>query len=233
MEGRSIVPFNLPFLYEDNHVLVVNKPSGMLSQGDLTGDLDVLTAAKQIIKQRDDKPGNVFLGLVHRLDRPVSGVMLLAKTSKCASRLSLQFRERTTTKIYWARVEGVPDATQGELRHRLGKDPKTRITRAVSGAQGKEARLRYRVLDTQSDTSLLEVTLITGLSHQIRAQLSALGHPVVGDKKYGSRHPFRPGAIALMSKSITFSHPTKKETITVCADLPDNLSEALQPQQSK
>lgn len=232
MESPSLVSFNLPFLYEDNHVLVVNKPSGMLSQADLTGDLDVLTAAKQIIKQRDNKPGNVFLGLVHRLDRPVSGVMVIAKTSKGASRLSLQFRERTTVKNYWARVEGIPKPTKSELRHRLEKNPATRVTRAVSGTRGKEARLRYRVLNVDEDTALLEVTLITGLSHQIRAQLSAVGHPIVGDKKYGARRPFCPGAIALMSKSITFSHPTQKELLTISADLPEDLSRALRPENS-
>ena len=232
MESRSIIPpasvsGELPFLYEDNHLLVVNKPAGMLSQGDLSGDLDVLSAAKQIIKQRDNKPGNVFLGPVHRLDRPVSGVLLTAKTSKCASRLSSQFRERTMTKIYWALVEGMPKPAETELCHRLEKDPATRITRVVSGARGKEARLRYRVLKAFEDTALLEVVLITGLSHQIRVQLSAEGHPVVGDRKYGSGRPFHPGAVALMSKSITFSHPTKKEPLTISADLPDSWSDAL------
>lgn len=213
---------SLPFLYEDNHVLVVHKPAGMLSQGDLSGDLDVLTAAKQILKDRDNKPGNVFLGLVHRLDRPVGGVMVTAKTSKGAARLSLQFRERSTTKIYWAVVQGAPIRPEAELCHRLEKDAATRITKVVTGNRGKEARLRYRVLQSVKDRSLLEVQLITGLSHQIRAQLSAEGHPIAGDKKYGASLPYAPGVIALHAKSICFMHPVTKESVTVEAALPDN-----------
>jgi 23S rRNA pseudouridine1911/1915/1917 synthase len=217
------VALNLPFLFEDNHVLVVNKPAGLLSQADLTGDLDVLTIAKQIIKQRDNKPGNVFLGLVHRLDRPVGGVMVLAKTSKCAARLSSQFRERTCEKIYLAMVEGAPKQAEAELCHRLEKDHATRITRAVREPRGREARLRYRVLRLDSERALLEVTLITGLSHQIRAQLAAEDCPIVGDRKYGSKIALGPGNIALFAKSILFQHPTKKNTIFVEADLPDAL----------
>lgn len=212
----------LPFLYEDNHVLVVHKPAGMLSQGDLSGDLDVLTAAKQIIKERDQKPGNVFLGLVHRLDRPVGGVMVTAKTSKGAARLSAQFRERSTTKIYWAVVQGRPELPEAELCHRLEKDSSTRITKVVDGTRGKEARLRYRVLQSEPDRSLLEVQLITGLAHQIRAQLSAAGHPIAGDRKYGATLPYASGIIALYAKSICFSHPVTKEPVTVEAPLPPN-----------
>jgi 23S rRNA pseudouridine1911/1915/1917 synthase len=214
----------LPFLFEDNHFLIVNKPFGMLSQSDLTGDLDVLTVAKQIIKQRDNKPGNVFIGLVHRLDRPVGGVMVLAKTSKCAARLSEQFRERSLKKIYWAKVEGVPSRAEAELCHRLLKDPKSRVTKAVEAPRGKEARLFYRVLSAKDGFSLLEVTLITGLSHQIRAQLSLEGHPVVGDRKYGSSSPCAPGVVALFSKSVSFVHPTNKTAIFQEADPPDFLS---------
>ena len=212
---------DLPFLYEDNHVLAVCKPFGMLSQGDLTGDLDVLTVAKQIIKSRDQKTGNVFLGLVHRLDRPVGGAMLVAKTSKAAARLSAQFRERSTEKIYWAVVQGCPAASEAELCHRLQKDSATRITR-VTASGGKEARLRYRVQKTAADRTLLEVQLITGLSHQIRAQLSAIGHPIVGDRKYGATLPYVPGSVGLFSKSIRFDHPTRKAPVTVEATIPSN-----------
>ena len=215
------MPIDLPFLFEDNHVLAVCKPFGMLSQGDLTGDLDVLTVAKQIIKTRDQKPGNVFLGLVHRLDRPVGGAMLVAKTSKAAARLSAQFRERSTEKIYWAVVTGCPAAPEAELCHRLQKDSATRVTRVVASG-GKEARLRYRVLETAEDRSLLEVRLITGLSHQIRAQLCTIGHSIVGDRKYGATLSYVQGAVALFSKSIRFDHPTKKMPVTVEATIPSN-----------
>jgi 23S rRNA pseudouridine1911/1915/1917 synthase len=211
----------LGILFEDNHVLVVDKPPGMLSQGDLTGDLDVLTLARQIIKQRDEKPGNVFLGLVHRLDRPVGGAMVLAKTSKAAGRLSKQFRERDTEKIYLAVVEGEPRQKEGQLMHRLQKDRAARITRVVEeGEPGKPAELVYRVKGFEERKSLLEVELITGLSHQIRAQLAAIGHPVLGDRKYGSTVLFKPGRIALFARSITFRHPTKKTPVTVTAELP-------------
>ncbi len=220
MEGNSVVSEGLPFIYEDNHVLVVNKPAGLLSQGDLSGDLDVLTFAKEIIKKRDKKPGNVFLGLVHRLDRPVGGVMVLAKTSKCASRLSKQFRERTTQKIYYAIVEGIPKTPEAELCHFLKKNTATRITQITGESEGKEARLYYRTVNTYNNRSLLEIRLITGLSHQIRAQLSASGCPIVGDMKYGSLTKFGFGEIALFAKSVSFIHPTTNKNVLIEADLP-------------
>jgi len=217
----------LNFLYEDNHILVIDKPFGMLSQKDLTGDLDVLTLAKEIIKRRDNKPGNVFLGLVHRLDRPVGGTMLIAKTSKAASRLSDQFRKRGITKIYNAVVEGVLKAKTGSLSHCLEKDRKTNITRVVQKNEGgKEAKLNYKVMDAKQNKSqnksLLEIELITGLSHQIRVQLSNIGHPIIGDKKYESNSLWEPGKIALFSRSLSFVHPTKKDTITLECKAPKN-----------
>jgi 23S rRNA pseudouridine1911/1915/1917 synthase len=213
MEGDSLEALEL--LYEDNHLLVVNKPAGMLCQGDLTGDLDLLTLAKKKIKERDGKPGKVFLGLVHRLDRPVGGVMVVAKTSKAAGRLSQQFRERRTSKIYWAVVEGRPMPTEAILTHCLKKDPAARITRVVDSTEaGKPAELAYRVQETRADQSLVEVRLITGLSHQIRAQLAAIGHPIVGDRKYGAERPFKRGRIALFARALTIHHPTKKTPLT-------------------
>ncbi len=189
MESDKVVSSTaLPILYEDNHILAVAKPAGLLSQGDLSGDLDVLTVVKQMIKTRDQKPGNVYLGLVHRLDRPVGGVMVLAKTSKAAGRLSSQFRERTTQKIYHAVVEGRMSTPQAELTHRLAKDRKSRVTKVVPPhLDGKIAKLSYEVVDADNGLSLLSVRLITGLSHQIRVQLSAIGHPIVGDRKYGAK----------------------------------------------
>lgn len=211
----------LRIYHEDNHVLVVEKPAGLLSQADLSGDLDVLTLAKQWLKDRYEKPGNVYLGLIHRLDRPVSGVMILAKTSKAAGRLSKVFRERKTRKIYRAVVEGELLPESGELAHRLCKDSTTRKTRVVGPEErGKDARLYYSVLDRSPEKTLVEVRLITGLPHQIRAQLSAEGHPVVGDRKYGSKVPFKLGRIALHAYSLSLAHPVRKQEISVTSPLP-------------
>lgn len=216
------MPPGLEFLYEDNHVLVVRKPAGMLSQADLSGDLDVLTAAKAVIKRRDGKPGNVYLGLVHRLDRPVSGVMLLAKTSKAAGRLSREMRERRPRKIYRAVVAGRPDPPEGRLRHFLLKDRANRVTRVVSGTgQGKPAELSFRVLGSRADTSLVEVDLLTGLPHQIRAQLAAIGHPILGDRKYGSKVALPDGGIALYAASLAFAHPVQGDLVEISTDPPD------------
>jgi 23S rRNA pseudouridine1911/1915/1917 synthase len=218
LAGRALT---FPILYEDNHVLAVDKPAGMLSQGDLSGDLDVLTVAKELLKRRGAKPGNVYLGLVHRLDRPVSGAMLLAKTSKAAGRLSRQFRERETVKLYRAVIAGVPTAEEAELVHALEKDTASRVTRVVTQG-GKTARLSYRVLEQREGVSLLEVTLLTGLPHQIRAQLAAIGHPILGDRKYGAPEhlPSGPGAIALYSRTISFKHPVRDESVTIEAAPP-------------
>jgi 23S rRNA pseudouridine1911/1915/1917 synthase len=212
---------NVPILYEDNHLLVIDKPAGMLSQADLSGDVDVLTTIKELIRRRDGKPGNVYLGLVHRLDRPVAGAMLLAKTSKAAARLSRQFREREPAKLYRAVVAGSPEADAGELTHKLEKDQSARVTRVIA-IGGKIGRLRYRVLARRSASALLEVELLTGLPHQIRAQLAAIGCPILGDRKYGApAHLDRgPGVIALYSRSIAFRHPVRDEIVTVEAPPP-------------
>jgi 23S rRNA pseudouridine1911/1915/1917 synthase len=215
------VTSDLVILHEDNHLLVVDKPAGMLSQGDLTGDLDLLTLARETIKRRDGKPGNVYLGLVHRLDRPVSGVMVLAKTSKAAGRLSDQFRRRIPTKIYLAVVHGRPDPTAGRLEHRLVNDRAARMTRVDdSGAGGKTARLRYRTMEEGRDRSLVEVELETGLKHQIRVQLAAMGHAVLGDARYGAKERLPGRAIALHARSLTFEHPVRREPVTVTAETP-------------
>jgi 23S rRNA pseudouridine1911/1915/1917 synthase len=215
---------NVEILYEDNHIIAIDKPPGMLSQGDSTGDLDVLTLIKEVIRQRDKKPGNVYLGLVHRLDRPVGGVMVLAKTSKAAGRLSRQIRERETRKIYRAVVQGALTPKEAALEHFLFKDKKSRVTTLVdsNAPQGKRAKLSYRVLAIEDERSLVEIDLETGYSHQIRAQLSAVGHPVIGDRKYGSTIAFAKGRIALYSKSITFMHPTRKSPLTITAEPPPN-----------
>lgn len=204
---------------------MVNKPAGLLSQGDLTGDLDVLTLAKEIIKTRDQKPGNVYLGLVHRLDRPVSGAMVIAKTSKAAGRLSQQFRDRKTKKQYLAVVTGTISEPSGTLCHYLQKDPKTRTTRVVSAAKGgRPAELQYRVIASGAGKSYVEIDLLTGLPHQIRAQLSAIGHPIAGDRKYGAPPipgvELKPRTVALHSHCIGFTHPTTKAWTEIHAPAP-------------
>ncbi|NLN62279.1 MAG: RluA family pseudouridine synthase [Myxococcales bacterium] len=211
----------LPILYEDNHVLVVNKPAGLLSQADLSGDLDALTAARQYLKQRYQKPGNVYVGLVHRLDRPVAGVLLLARTSKGASRLSEQFRAQRVQRLYRAVVAGEVADDAGALTNRLEKDRRSRKT-AVVHSGGKEARLRYRVLARAAGHSLLEVELLTGLPHQIRAQLAHMGHPILGDAKYGAPGHLAagPGVIALYAHALSFDHPTQPRRLTVEAPPP-------------
>lgn len=202
-------------LYLDNHLLVVDKPAGMLSQEDRTGDLDVVTWAKAEIKQRFNKPGNVFVGLVHRLDRPVSGVMVLARTSKAAGRLSDQFRRRVIDKRYLAIVEGTLAGT-GEAIDWLLKGPTGTVNRVPANTPGaKEARLRWRQLASTARYTLVEVKLMTGRAHQIRVQLAGMGTPIVGDLRYGASGPLGDGhGIALHAVRLTLEHPTRKEPMT-------------------
>lgn len=203
-------------IYEDNHLLVVEKPVNIASQADDTGDPDMLTLLKKYIKEEYQKPGNVYVGLIHRLDRPVGGVMVFAKTSKAASRLSDQVRKREFRKIYTAVVHGVPDKGKGTLRHYLYKDTGTNIVSVVSAdhREAREALLDYTVAGSREGLSLVKVELHTGRPHQIRVQFSAIGHPLYGDQKYGARLN-KPGQqIALWSTSITLNHPTKQEPMT-------------------
>lgn len=204
-------------LYEDNHLLVVNKPAGMLVQEDDTGDLDLLTWGKGYLKAKYAKPGNVYLGLVHRLDRPVSGVVALGRTSKAAARLSEQFRTRAVEKIYWALAEGeAPPA--GELRQRIARGP-GKSSRTAGPGEGKHAELAFRRLAFTRGVSWLEVTLGTGRHHQIRLQLSGAGLPILGDVRYGARTAFG-GQIALHARSLAFDHPVKEERLRFEADPP-------------
>lgn len=222
------MPFEVLFL--DNHLLVVAKPPGLLVQADHTGDADLLTLGKAYLKAHFDKPGNVFLGLVHRLDRPVSGVMVLARTSKAASRLAVQFRERTPTKRYLALVEGHPGAEAGErtdfLRKTYTKEHGTRVV--VVGPDdpgGKRARLRWTRLATtrarlRAERSLLDVALFTGRAHQIRVQLAALGTPIVGDLRYGARHEHDGRNLALHSYALALTHPVRRVPLRFTAPPP-------------
>ena len=211
-------------LYEDNHVLAVNKPIGMLVQGDQTGDICVLETMKSFIRERDGKPGNVFLGLPHRLDRPTSGAMILAKTSKALTRLTASFRERDAIKIYWAVTEEPPENPEGELVDWIKKDGCINTSRRVkAGSPGaREARLRYRLLGASERYWLMEVELLTGRHHQIRVQLSAIGCPVKGDLKYGAKRSNRNGGIHLHSRRLELAHPTRTGRVVIIAPPPDD-----------
>ncbi len=208
---------NIHILYEDNHLLVVDKPRNMPVQLDESEDEDLLTVLKEDIKIRYNKPGNVYLALVHRLDRPVGGAIVFAKTSKAASRLADQLRKREIDREYFAIVRGVVKNDVGTLEHQLWKDRKRNEVHVVGkrDRRGKAARLHYRVVGRTADFTLVRVQLETGRSHQIRVQFAAIGHPLYGDQKYGSKVN-RPGEqIALWSTQLTFRHPTKKEPVTV------------------
>jgi 23S rRNA pseudouridine1911/1915/1917 synthase len=211
----------LDLLYEDNHCLAIAKPAGALSTHFAGGEETLDRAAKRYLKARYHKPGNVFLGVVHRLDRPVSGVLLFARTSKAAARLAEQFREGTVDKVYWAVVEGDVTPAEGDLEDWLKKDRAAGRVEVVGpdtpGA--RRARLHYRRLASQGGLTWLEVRPRTGRTHQLRVQLAHRGHPVYGDARYGSAHPFGRG-IALHARTLTFLHPTRREPVTLTAEVP-------------
>jgi len=210
----SLLPVHV--IYEDNHLLVVEKPVNIPSQQDSSNDPDILTLMREDLKERYNKPGNVYLGLVHRLDRPVGGVMALAKTSKAASRLSEQIRNREFAKEYLAVVHGDVGQRSGTLRHFLLKDSRTNMVKTVerSADGAKEALLEYRTIGKSDGLSLVRINLITGRSHQIRVQFSASGHPLFGDRKYGACLD-KPGQqLALWSYSVTLIHPVQKTELT-------------------
>lgn len=208
--------------YEDNHLLVINKRVGQLVQGDKTGDDSLLELIKNFIKERDHKPGNVFLGLVHRIDRPTSGLVIYAKTSKALSRLTQMVKNREIRKTYWAVVSKAQIGDSGELIHYLKKNEKNNkaivFPRETPGA--KQAILFYRVLQHLSNYMLLEVDLKTGRHHQIRAQLSRIGVPIKGDLKYGSPRSNPDGGIHLHARQLEFIHPVTKEDITITGEVP-------------
>ncbi|MGQ0635705.1 MAG: RluA family pseudouridine synthase [Planctomycetaceae bacterium] len=212
---------SLSVLYEDNHCLAVMKPARLLTAGDETGDPTLLDLARDYVRHKYHKPGRVFLGLVHRLDRPVSGVVLFARTSKAAARLSEQFRKGTVRKVYQAVVEGAVAEGSGELCDWLVKAPQANLVRRVAAGtpEARHSRLLFRRLRTGRGLTLLEMEPQTGRSHQIRVQLAARGHPIYGDRKYGSRHSLG-GAIALHAAELTFAHPVRKEAIVVRAEAP-------------
>lgn len=208
-------PFLPHILYEDNHLLVVEKPANLLSQGDETGDPDLLTLLKEDLKERYQKPGNVYLGLVHRLDRPVGGVMVFAKTSKAAARLSEQVRQHLFKKTYLAVVYGKPEPSAAVLKHFLVKDQASNTVKVVKGPtfEAKEAILNYIVVAEKERLSLVRIHLQTGRSHQIRVQMAAIGHPLFGDQKYGADRAEPGQPIALWAMEVEFFHPITKEIV--------------------
>ncbi|MGA9212765.1 RluA family pseudouridine synthase [Kaistella sp.] len=211
-------------IFEDNHLLVINKKAGQLVQGDKTGDLSLLDLLKNFIKVRDHKPGNVFLGLVHRIDRPTSGLVIYAKTSKALSRLTQMVKNREIKKTYWAVVPKTEIPKTQRLINYLQKNEKnnkaTVFPKATEGA--KEAILNYNIIKVLDNFQLLEIDLETGRHHQIRAQLSKIGAPIKGDLKYGSARSNPDGGIHLHARKLEFLHPVTKENLEIVAPVPQN-----------
>ena len=220
MTEKSPLPDNFEsiVLFEDNHLLVVAKPPGLLVQGDRTGRPNLLDLAKEYIRVKHQKPGRAWLGLVHRLDRQAGGVMVLARTSKAAGRLSAQFREHSIEKLYVAAVSGRPDPPQGTARTRLVRQGRFMIEAKPDAPEALSAELEYHTTEAGPTASLVSIRLITGRRHQIRAQFALLGHPLLGDVEYGSTVNPRRDSIALLSRSLTLDHPTTNERLTFAAD---------------
>lgn len=214
-------------LYEDNHLLIVNKHCGDLVQPDPSGESALEDQIKAHIRTRDGKPGEVFLGVVHRIDRPVSGAVLFAKTSKALVRLNEMIRQGRIRKVYWALTEQTPDPERGELTHYILRDGRTNRSRACDAPKGdaKLARLRYETLAAATHYTLVAVELLTGRHHQIRAQLAKIGCPIRGDLKYGARRSVEGGGISLHSRTVELEHPVRREPLSVTAPVPagDNL----------
>ena len=223
---------NMQVVYEDNHIIIVSKRSGEIVQGDKTGDEPLSETVKQYIKEKYQKLGNVFLGVVHRLDRPVSGLVVFAKTSKALSRLNTMFRDGEVHKTYWAIVKNMPKETEATLTHWIVRNEKQNKSYAYDHEvkNSKKAILKYKVIGHTDHYTLLEVNLMTGRHHQIRCQLAKMGCPIKGDLKYGSPRSNADGSISLLSHRVEFVHPVSKETIVVEAPLPDdNLWRAIAP----
>lgn len=224
---------NLQVLYEDNHIIAVDKPAGVLSQGDKSGDKSIFDEVKKYLKTKYKKQGNVFLGLVHRLDKPVSGIILFAKTSKGAARLSEQFRNHAIQKIYHGVVEGAPENKKGEIKEKVkkisffaqgfvGKSDEEILKEIKKTAKTRTAELSYEVLKSGKNCSLLKIFPKTGRFHQIRIQMANMGHPIVGDAKYGARQFLPDNNLALRATGITFRTATGDKTINLSVEIPED-----------
>jgi 23S rRNA pseudouridine1911/1915/1917 synthase len=215
---------NLQILHEDNHLIIINKRVGDIVQGDITGDIPLSEIVKQYIAKKYQKKGNVFLGVVHRLDRPTSGVLIFARTSKALERLNKMLRDKLIKKTYWAIVKNKPEEKTATLTHYLKKNPKnnktTVFTKESEGS--KKAILHYNLIKELDNYCLLEIDLETGRHHQIRAQLAAINCPIKGDLKYGFNRSNKGGGISLHAREITFTHPVSKELIHITAKTPDD-----------
>lgn len=226
MKSDKIIstPQNLQVLYEDNHVIIVNKRPGDIVQGDKTGDTPLSEVVKEYIKEKYNKPGNVYLGVVHRLDRPTSGIVLFSKTSKALPRLNKIFKDKEAKKTYWAIVKNPPPQTRDTLEHFLKRNPKQNKSVAYKKEvpESKKAILEYRTLKKLENYYLLEIDLQTGRHHQIRSQLSAIGSPIKGDLKYGFDRSNKDASISLHAHKLSFIHPVSKDAIEVTAPPPSD-----------
>jgi 23S rRNA pseudouridine1911/1915/1917 synthase len=222
VNSKSELKPPVPILYEDNHLMIVNKRTSDIVQGDKTGDISLDKLMKEFIRVRDNKPGDVFMGIPHRLDRPVSGAVILAKTSKALSRMALMFKEKEVYKIYHAIVVERPNPESGTLEHYLTRNTKQNksYVHKKEVPNSKWARLQYKLLGSSDHYHLMEIVLETGRHHQIRAQLADMGCVIKGDRKYGARRTNKNGGISLHARSVAFIHPVKKEPLEVFAPYP-------------
>ncbi len=215
---------NLQVLFEDNHIIVINKRAGDIVQGDKTGDKPLSEVVKEYIKEKHNKPGNVYLGVTHRLDRPTSGIVIFAKTSKALERLNRMFQDKKIKKTYWALVKNKPQKSKETLIDYLKKNPKNNKSFAYDKQikDSKKAILHYEVIKTLNNFFLLEINLETGRHHQIRCQLSNIGSVIKGDLKYGAPRSNKDGSISLHSRKVVFTHPVNKETVEIMAPVPND-----------
>jgi len=216
---------NLQILFEDNHIIVINKRSGDITQGDKTGDTPLSEIVKEYIKEKHNKPGNVYLGVVHRLDRPTSGIVIFAKTSKALERLNKDLRDKKIHKTYWAITNKKDVNTYNTLSHYLVKNPKNNKSRICNSntPNSKKAILHYKITKKLDRYQLFEINLETGRHHQIRVQLSSIGCIIKGDLKYGAPRSNKDGSISLHAREIKFNHPVKKEPVTFTAPVPNDM----------
>ena len=214
---------NLQVLFEDNHLIIINKRPGDIIQGDKTKDTPLVEIVKEYIKVKYNKPGNVYLGVIHRIDRPTSGIVMFAKTSKALSRINTMLKNQDVNKLYWAITQNKPENKTGKLIHWLRKNPKnnksTHFSKETNNA--KKAVLNYRILKTLENYYLLEIKMQSGRHHQIRCQLQAIGCPIKGDIKYGSKRTNKDGSIDLHARNVKFIHPVNKKQIDIIAPLRD------------